>query len=122
MNAETACLLQEAGVDLADAHSRFSGDETLFLTLVALYLDDTHFDELARAIERNDAQSAFKSAHALKGAAGNLSLARLHEAACTTCELLRTGDIERARKSMPALNAAHAAARSALSKLSPEPR
>lgn len=117
MNAQTARLLQEAGVDLVDAESRFSGDEELFLSIVSLYLDDAHAGELSRAIERDDATSAFKSAHALKGAAGNLSLAQLHEAASATCELLREGNLAAARESMPKLEAAHARAVRALEKL-----
>lgn len=111
MNAETARLLHNAGIDLADAHARFNGDEELFFSLVVLYLDDGHFDGIAAALDENDATGAFKHAHALKGAAGNLSLSRLHAAASETCELLRAGEVERARASMPALQRAHEAAR-----------
>ena len=111
MDAETARLLQNAGVDLACAHARFDGDEELFLSLVGLYLEDEHFKGIVTALDRGDVQGAFQHAHALKGAAGNLSLSRLHRAASATCELLRAGDADGARASLPALERAHAAAR-----------
>ncbi len=117
MDACCALLLQNAGVDLADAHARFDGDEALFLTLVTMYLDDAHFDGIVDALGKDDVQRAFKHAHALKGAAGNLSLSRLHDAASATCELLRAGEVEAARASLPKLSRAHDTARRNLAAL-----
>ena len=117
MDARCALLLQNAGVDLADAHARFDGDEALFLSLVVLYLEDVHFDGIVDALEKGDVQGAFKHAHALKGAAGNLSLSRLHDAASETCELLRAGKADAARASLPKLSRAHDAARQNLATL-----
>ena len=120
MDARCARLLQNAGVDLACAHARFDGDEALFLALVTLYLEDKHFDGIVAALDEGDVQGAFKHAHALKGAAGNLSLSRLHHAASATCELLRAGEAGAARASLPKLARAHNTARRNLKTLKSE--
>jgi CheY-like chemotaxis protein len=71
--------------DPATALDRLGGDRQLFEEVVRLFLEDcpARLAAIKAAIEARDPEAIRSAAHALKGAAGNLSAQRLAEAAST---------------------------------------
>ena len=69
--------------DEAELRARVAGDEQLMADVVRLFLDDcpVRLAEIKEAIDKRDAAALKAAAHALKGAAGNLSAPGLFEAA-----------------------------------------
>tara|TARA_R110001592_G_scaffold7126_1_gene40162 strand:+ start:29510 stop:29887 length:378 start_codon:yes stop_codon:yes gene_type:complete len=67
--------------DEADALKRVMGKKDILEALVALFLNDMpgYAKTLADDLERKDLEAVSKSAHALKGVAGNLSTLALAE-------------------------------------------
>lgn len=117
MMAEHADLLERHGIDYTDAIERFCGNEALYERLACKYLDDTHFDALAHALDEEDVERAYQEAHGLKGVAGNLSFSALYQAVSEISETLREGDVAHARMLFPAVRAAHESATDALCQL-----
>jgi len=70
-------------VDRESALERFGGDEALLADVIRVFIEDcpARLDEIRTAVEARDAEGIRNSAHALKGAAGNLSARGLFEAA-----------------------------------------
>ncbi len=66
--------LQNAEIDYEDIIDRFEGNESLYLKLAELFLDDPHMPNVRKAFAAGDLATAETEAHALKGVAGNLSL------------------------------------------------
>ncbi len=84
-------LLRESGADVQDGLRRCLNDESFYLSLVQMVLEDKTFDQLAKAIEADDKRAAFEAAHALKGVTGNVSLTPLYTEISGMTELLRAG-------------------------------
>jgi HPt (histidine-containing phosphotransfer) domain-containing protein len=63
--------------------NRLGGDEALFNDVVAIFLEDCpqRLAAIKAAVEARDGEQIRQTAHALKGAAGNLAAAGLFEAA-----------------------------------------
>ena len=87
----TIDALRQAGVNTAEGLGRLMNNETFYLRLVNMALDDAGFGKLAAAVDSGDKKAAFEAAHALKGVMGNLSLTPLYEKASEITELLRAG-------------------------------
>lgn len=100
-------LLKAAGVDYDGALARFMGNEGLLTRFLKKFLDDPNFLDLQGAMERGDAEAAFRAAHTLKGVAGNLSLSELYDNAAKIAEALRGGDLEAAKTLLPDVQAAY---------------
>ncbi len=66
-------------------------NETFYLRLVNMALDDAGFGKLSDAVGNDDRKAAFEAAHALKGVLGNLSLTPMYEKGSEMTELLRAG-------------------------------
>ena len=81
--------LKEYGANVEEGLGRCMNNESFYLRMVGLLLDDKNIDNLEQAIENNDLDKAFEAAHALKGIAGNLSLTPIFEPALEVTELLR---------------------------------
>ena len=58
---------------------------------LGLFLNDPSFSELKEAFANNDAKTAFRSAHTLKGVAANLGLNKLSASSSELTEDLRPG-------------------------------
>lgn len=82
--------LREIGVQPEEGLKRCMNDEGFYLTLVKMVPDDEGFEKLQSALENHDLNTAFESAHALKGMLGNLSLTPLAEPVQEITELLRS--------------------------------
>lgn len=72
-----------AAIDRDDAVRRFGGDDALFDEIVHLFLADcpARVSDIKAAVNAGDAEGIRTSAHALKGAAANLSATGLCQAA-----------------------------------------
>jgi CheY-like chemotaxis protein/HPt (histidine-containing phosphotransfer) domain-containing protein len=70
-------------VDEAELRARVAGDEQLLADVIRLFLEDCpqRLAAIKSAVDQRDADAIRTSAHALKGAAGNLSATGLFEAA-----------------------------------------
>ena len=82
-------------MDDAALLERLGGDERLFTEVIQAFLDDCPARLLAirAAVEQRDSVQVRAAAHALKGAAGNLSASALFAAARTLEELAGRGEI-----------------------------
>jgi two-component system, sensor histidine kinase and response regulator len=75
----------ETVIDEAALRHRVAGDEDLLATVVRMFLDDcpVRLAAIKTAVMRRDPEAVRTTAHALKGAAGNLGAVGLFEAAST---------------------------------------
>ena len=81
--------LQQFGANTREGLGRCMNNETFYLRLVNMGLDDASFDRLEAALRNDDRKAAFEAAHALKGVMGNLALTPLYEPISELTELLR---------------------------------
>jgi two-component system sensor histidine kinase/response regulator len=74
-----------ASVDRAELMERLDGDQGLLADVIAIFLDDCprRLTAIKAAVDQGNAARIEAAAHALKGAAGNLSAAGLFDAART---------------------------------------
>ena len=91
------------GSDADDAISRLGGNARLAKRFVKRFLDDKCFSDLLLSLEKDDAQSAFRAAHTLKGVAVNLGMQTLFVKVSEITELLGAGKLEESKKTLPAL-------------------
>ena len=96
----TIDTLNAFGADTKSGLSRCMNSEAFYLRLVHMELGDKNFEKLADAMAAGDAAGAFEAAHAIKGAAGNLSLTPIFAPVSELTERLRgaasmpeTGDL-----------------------------
>ena len=82
-------MLQQFGANTREGLGRCMNNETFYLRLVNMGLDDASFDRLEAALRNDDRKAAFEAAHALKGVMGNLALTPLYEQLSELTELLR---------------------------------
>ncbi|WOC31371.1 MULTISPECIES: Hpt domain-containing protein [Caproicibacterium] len=82
-------LLNVYGADTAVTMERFLQDEALYQSCLQSFSADPAFDELRRALQKQDFTAAFNAAHTLKGVAGNLGLTPLFNTISTLVEALR---------------------------------
>ncbi len=82
---EAAPATAPAGIDRDSALARMGGDEALLRDIAVLFLEDCpmRLQAIRAAIDQKSAAGLQNEAHALKGAAGNLSASGLFEAAKT---------------------------------------
>lgn len=108
-------ILRAAGVDYAEGVARFSGHAFIYEKCLRSFLNDKEFGQPDEAMAREDYEAAFRSAHALKGVVGNLSMNSFYEQVRVFVDLLRGGaDIPAAREAFPALKQAYQATLSAV--------
>ena len=82
--------LKEFGANVDEGLKRCMGQESFYLKLVAMALEDDRLPHLKRQIEDGDRAAAFETAHALKGMYANLSLDPLTKPVSEITELLRS--------------------------------
>lgn len=98
--------LLDAGIDYKEGVKRFSGHESLYEKYLFNFEKDEVFLALEEAMEKQDYETAFKKAHALKGLVGNLSFKELFRMIVPFVEALRDGfDIPHAVAMFPELDA-----------------
>ncbi len=84
--------LKDAGVDVDTAIKRFMDKEDLYLKFLAKYQNDESAANIEKYLAEKNVEEAFKSAHTLKGVAGNLGLDPIAKCASEMVELLRGKD------------------------------
>ena len=84
--------LRRYGANTAEGLARCMNNESFYLRIVGMSLDDPNFEKLAAAVGKNDKKEAFEAAHALKGVLGNVALTPLYEPVSEMTELLRKGE------------------------------
>lgn len=89
---------EKIGGNYDEAIGRLMMDD-MVTRFVKMFLNDTSFAELEKAMSIEDYDAAFKAAHTLKGVCQNLSLAGLSKPADEITENLReaTRNIDRAK-------------------------
>lgn len=95
------------GIDYADAMERMDGNADLYKKLALKYLQNDCMANLTAAMEVKDYDAAYKAAHTLKGASGNLSLKSLYDIVAAESDALYQGEYEAAQKMLPDVQAAH---------------
>ena len=86
MNLES---LTAYGAKTNEGMARCMNNESFYLRMVKMTLEDKSFNALKAAMEAEDAHAAFEAAHALKGITGNVSLTPIYEPVCALTDLLR---------------------------------
>ncbi|MBP5199037.1 MAG: Hpt domain-containing protein [Schwartzia sp.] len=81
--------MRALGIDPTDGLTRCMNNEVFFFKMISMAVANDYFDTLGPALEKNDLDSAFEAAHALKGVIGNLALSPIYEPLAEMTELLR---------------------------------
>jgi len=84
--------LNQLGCDTSEGLSRCLGDETFYLSLIPMALENSKYEALESFIDKGELKEAFDVAHALKGVLSNLSLTPLYEIISELTEQLRIRD------------------------------
>ena len=89
--------LKEYGADVEKGLSRCANNESLYLRLVKICIQEISADALGAALKEGDLDRAFEVAHKWKGGVNNLALYPIAAPVCELTELLRSktpGDYE----------------------------
>ena len=90
--------LKEYGADVEKGLSRCANNESLYLRLVKICIQEISADALGAALKEGDLDHAFEVAHKWKGGVNNLALDPIAAPVCELTELLRSktpGDYEK---------------------------
>ena len=85
--------LQLAGINYADGVKRFSGNTGLYEKFLFRFPEDPSYEDMIKALEAQDYDTAFRAAHTMKGVTGNLSLETLHSNLLPLVEALRNKEL-----------------------------
>ncbi len=88
---------EKVGGDAKENVARLGGNTALVKRLLGKFAQDASFGDLCNALEQNDTETAFCSAHTMKGVCANLGLQKLFTKVSHITELLRAGDLENAK-------------------------
>ena len=80
--------------------SLFRGEEKIKKFLI-LFLQDENYKKLEQALEADDVDTGFVSAHTLKGICQNLALSPLYDADVEVTEALRAKNLSLAKEKFP---------------------
>lgn len=81
--------LEENGTDVETVLKRFLGNEAMYMKFLLKFIDDKNYDDVIESIEKRDYETAFETAHTLKGVAANLGIEHVYAASSRITELLR---------------------------------
>lgn len=85
----TVDALKELGANTEEGLARCMNNESFYLKMVGMGLNDAGFGKLEDAVRRQDFKAAFEEAHALKGIMMNLSLTSISRPVSELTDLLR---------------------------------
>ena len=89
--------LKELGVDVDGGIKRLSGKESLYERMMFKFLDMMKKSVVSPDFDNDNYMEVIEAAHALKGAAGNLSVTPIYEAYGKIVDVLRTQKPDEAR-------------------------
>lgn len=101
MDANERAKLEAIGIDVDDALKRFVNNDKLMAKFMKKFLTDPCYGQLVEAIKSGNVETSFKSAHTLKGVAGNLSMKQLFAVVSEATEHFRAGNFEPGAAVMP---------------------
>ena len=81
--------LRQYGANVQEGMERCMNDESFYLMMVNMTLDEKNFDRLSESVKSGDRTAAFEAAHALKGITANVALSPLYEQIAALTEILR---------------------------------
>lgn len=81
--------IENAGINYNEGLERFANNQALYEKFLFKFKNDPNFSDLQKYIKEEDWENAFKSAHALKGISGNLSLENIYDTTRKIVEDLR---------------------------------
>ena len=84
-------VLVSAGIDYDQGVNRFAGKAQIYEKFLKRLFEEESMSQLGTQLAEKDYESAFKTAHNLKGMSGNLSLNQFYKAICEIVEELRNG-------------------------------
>lgn len=90
--------LKGLGVDVEEGLKRLNGNEAFYKKMLGSVQSMMEKAPVDPEFDANDYQAVIESAHAIKGATGNLSLTPLYKAYTDIVDLLRQDKPEEARK------------------------
>jgi HPt (histidine-containing phosphotransfer) domain-containing protein len=95
-------------VDRASLLERVEGDQELLAELIHLFREDIPqlLDAMRNALQQGDMASLERSAHSMKGAAGNLSGNVAVDAALRLEQSAKNGDVESSKANLATLQSA----------------
>ncbi len=82
------------GVNPENVYHRFGDNEMLLEKFLRKFLADTTFNQLTEAIEKNELEAIFRTAHTLKGLCGNFDFLELFEYSSKIVECYRAGQYD----------------------------
>lgn len=85
----------ENGIDYDQGLKRFLGKSEIYEKYLGKFIEDTNYQDMLVALDKNDIESVFRHAHALKGLAGNLSMNKLYDNIVNLVEELKIGETEK---------------------------
>ena len=85
----TIDTLKAYGANVDEGITRCMGNEQFYMKLVRKFLEDTRLDTLEQQLAQGDLDSAFETAHALKGMCANLAITPMTIPVTEMTELLR---------------------------------
>lgn len=92
--------LNKLGVDTEDGISRFMGNEGLYKRMLVSFAEMIRKSQVTADFDDADCDKEIEKIHALKGAAGNLSVEPLYNAYTEIVRLLRAGNITEAKSAI----------------------
>lgn len=81
--------LEKFGANVDEGLARCMNNDTFYFGLVKKAAEDTSVEKLEAALAAGDLETAFETAHTMKGVLGNLSITSIYQPICEITELLR---------------------------------
>ena len=91
---------EEVGGDYNDIVSRLKTEDRI-IKFAGMFARDESYKTLVEALDAQDADTAFRAAHTMKGMCQNMAFTRLLESSQNITELLRAKDLEGAKNMLP---------------------
>lgn len=92
--------LMELGINYDAGLRRFAGKASIYEKYLKQFIEDPNFSKLKDEMQKEAYEEAFKTAHALKGVIGTLSIERLFSIVSELVEALRGNNIVKAKEIM----------------------
>lgn len=100
-------LMNQPGLDYADAMRRMSDNTVFYTELLRLFFKDNALERLKEALHSEDCQMAIYEAHGIKGTAANLGLSEISKYAAQIHTHLRNNETEKSKRLLNDLEQAY---------------
>lgn len=107
MDFQMRTRLEEADFDVDGTLERFLGKEELYFKFLKKFKDDKNIQELLDNLHDEDVETAFRSAHTLKGVTANLGINLVLKKVVPIVEILRSKTMDGVEELLPELKEAY---------------